>query len=65
MRDANPTAAQRATIAKLARQYEGERERYDAGLEHVVVVFVDDEHESIEHLINPDGRVTSTRRIDI
>jgi hypothetical protein len=59
------TYAQRRTIAKLSPRFERELERYDAGLETLVVVYRDDEGRAIEHVIAPDGVVSSTRTIDI
>jgi hypothetical protein len=59
------TASQRVTLAKLRSRFERELERYDAGLETLVVVYRDDEGRAIEHVIAPDGVVSSTRTIDI
>jgi hypothetical protein len=59
------TPEQRIAIAKLRPRFERELERYDAGLDTLVIVYRDDEGRAIEHVITPRGIVSSTRVIDI
>jgi hypothetical protein len=59
------TPEQRITLAKLRSSFERELERYDAGLDTLVIVYRDDEGRAIEHVITPRGIVSSTRVIDI
>jgi hypothetical protein len=59
------THRQRRTLEQLRSRFERELERYDAGLDTLVVVYRDDDGRAIEHVLAPDGIVTSTRIIDI